>query len=216
MLQAINWAIKKEVKIINMSFGFDNFDLKVDEALRLARNQSILIFAAMANEGMYKPAAWPARKSDDVIGIHSCVEMGKVSSRFTPQCVEGNSNFMVVGEGIIAHWPTAKGGGFRPVEGTSFATPVAVSMAALILAFANQKRCRKLWEENKKKVRVEELGSNSGMRRVLQEISELSTDKYLWIDPMLLWARFPEDGEDNTVEAMREHGWKVIRRALKK
>jgi hypothetical protein len=216
MLQAIYWAIEQEVNIINMSFGFDNDDLKVDEALGLARSKKILIFAAMANEGIYKKAAWPARVSDDAIGIHSCVDMGKISSSFTPMLVERDSNFMVVGEGIIAHWPNAKGGGFHPVEGTSFATPVAVSMAALILAFANQTRCRKLREESKKKVRVEALGLNWGMRRVLEAISEKSTDGYLWINPMLLWAKFPEDGEDDTVEAMREHGWRLIRKALKK
>lgn len=89
-------------------------------------------------------------------------------------------------------------------------------MAALILAFVNQKRCKKLREEIEKEVRVKELGSNAGMRRVLQDISEKSTDGYLWINPILLWAKFPEDGEDDTVEAMRAHGWKVIRRALRK
>lgn len=216
MLQAICWAIEQKVKIINMSFGFDNYDLILDEALRQARSQNILIFAAMANEDIYKKAAWPARESEDAIGIHSCAEMGKTSSPFTPKPVERNPNFMVLGEGIIAHWPTDKGGGFRLVEGTSFATPVAVSMAALILAFVNQKRCKKLREEIEKEVRVKELGSNAGMRRVLQDISEKSTDGYLWINPILLWAKFPEDGEDDTVEAMRAHGWKVIRRALRK
>ncbi|KAI9652610.1 MAG: hypothetical protein M1821_008357 [Bathelium mastoideum] len=216
VVKAIHWAIEQKVNIINMSFGFDNVNLKVDEALRLAQTQGILIFAAMANGGIYEKAAWPGRVSNDAIGIHSCVDMGKTSSSFTAMPVERDSNFMVIGENIIAHWPKAKGGGFRPVEGTSFATPVAVSIAALILAFANQGRCRKLREESEKKVRVEELRVNSGMRRVLEAISEKSTDGYLWINPKLLWAKFPEDGEEDTAEAMREHGWKLIREALKK
>jgi hypothetical protein len=89
-------------------------------------------------------------------------------------------------------------------------------MAALILAFANQTRCQKLREESKKKVHVEALGLNWGMRRVLEAISEKSVDGYLWISPMLLWTKFPDDGDEDTAVAMREHGWKVIRKALRK
>lgn len=205
-----------KVNIINMSFGFDESDPELDEALRLAQSKDILIFAAMANEGIYKAAAWPARDSDNTIGIHSCAEMGKTSSPFTPKPSHERLDFMVLGENIFAHWLTGKGGGFRPVEGTSFATPVAVSMAALILAFTNQKVCRKLREETEKKVRVKDLGSNRGMRRLLRAISEVSTDRYLWINPMLLWATFPEEGAEDTPGAMREHAWRVIHRALKK
>ncbi|MCJ1461421.1 hypothetical protein MMC07_000018 [Pseudocyphellaria aurata] len=130
--------------------------------------------------------------------------------------VPGNYNFMVVGEGIIAHWPTKKGGGFRPVEGTSYATAVAVSIAALILAFANQNRCRKLRKESEKTVCVEELRDIAGMERVLHSISKEPIDRgYLWINPMLLWAEFPED-EDESAEAIRQYGWKKICNALQK
>ena len=45
---------------------------------------------------------------------------------------------IVFGENLASHWPTAKGGGLRTGSGTSFATPVAVAIAALILAFVNQ------------------------------------------------------------------------------
>lgn len=215
LLQAIKWAIEQTVDIINLSFGFARPDREVNDALRLARDRGILIFSAMANHGIYKKAAWPARESNAVIGIHSCVDMGKTSSEFTPRLVQRNSNFMVIGERIIAHWPAAKGGGFRAVEGTSFATPVAAAIAALILAFANQTRCQKLREESQRKVEVKELWRNSGMTRVLEKISEKSADGYSWIDPMLLWATFPEDDEEDTPKTVREHGWKVICRALR-
>ena len=199
-----------------MSFGFRRADHEVDEALKSARDKGILVFAAMGNEGMYENAGWPARDSNVAIGIHSSVETGKRGSSFTPELVKKNSNFMVTGEGIIAHWLTAKGGGFRPVEGTSFATPIAVAMAALILAFANQKLCGDLRKKSGKQVKVEELWQIQGMSKMLEAISKKSTDGYLWINPKLLWAEYSDDGDEDTVVAVREHGWKVIRTALKK
>ncbi|MCJ1461420.1 hypothetical protein MMC07_000017 [Pseudocyphellaria aurata] len=51
VVKAIFWAIEQKVMIINMSFGFDKADPEVEEALKLARRQKILVFAAMANEG---------------------------------------------------------------------------------------------------------------------------------------------------------------------
>ncbi|KAH6892530.1 hypothetical protein B0T10DRAFT_458239 [Thelonectria olida] len=163
-----------------MFFGFDGVDMRVDDALGFARDKGILIFAAMANGGIYDKAAWPARESKDAIGIHSCTEMGKKSSNFTPMPVDRNPNFMVIGEQIIAHWPTAKRGGFRDAEGTSFATPVAVTMAALILAFVNQTRCQKLREECEEKVKVKELWQNWGMTSVGEDQRE--ADRPLFMD----------------------------------
>lgn len=122
-----------------MSFGFRDYNRQIDLALNRAKENNILVFAAMGNGGIYEGAAWPARVMDDAIGIHSCDESGRTGLELTSAVVADNPNFMVVGETFPAHWPTQKGGGFRSVEGTSFATPIAVAMAALILAFANQR-----------------------------------------------------------------------------
>lgn len=218
-LQAIDWAIAEGASIINMSFGFKKASLNLEKALERARSGRVLVFAAMANEGMYEGAAWPARESTDAIGIHSCKEDGKTSSEFTPMPVADNKNFMVVGEGIAAHRTMRKGGGFCYARGTSFATPVAVSMAADILAFASQTRadCRAARQRSDEVVDVGRLWTNEGMIKVLDKCSDEALERsqqsaYRWIDPRLLWKTFPEDGDDDEVG----HGWRTIRRALEK
>jgi hypothetical protein len=225
-MQAIQWAIDKEVDIINLSFGFDDSDQTVHSALKKAQSKRILIFAAMANGGVHEKAAWPA-KSDLAIGIHSCVDLGARSSTFTPKPVTSppNYNFMVIGERIPAFGLIAESRGDCYVEGTSFATPVAVAMAALILAFANQTRCRIPREEcgrklKKRGVHWRDLWLNEGMRRVLEAISVKSADGgYLSISHNLLWKEYRDErdtDEDSmgTNQAMRDHGWKVILDAL--
>jgi hypothetical protein len=210
------WAISKEVDIINMSFGFDKVETEVDDALQHAREKKILVFAAMANEGIRRNAAWPAREQRVAIGIHSCISTGGGRhSDFTPLPVNNNLNFMVVGENINTHWLTAKGGGFRISDGTSFATPVAVAMAALILAFVNQKRC----EMNKKECgRINFIRENWGMIAVLEKISA-KFNGYSWIDPELLWAERALDDKDEwdqwlPGEGSKKRAWKVVRKAL--
>lgn len=216
VVKAIEWAIQMKVDIINMSFGFQDRVADIGDALKSARTKGILVFAAMANEGMHSSAAWPASKCNEAIGIHSCIATGKTSSSFTPNLVKNNKNFMVVGENILAHWLTTKGGGFRVIEGTSFATPVAVAMAALVLAFVNQSRikCMAELETAKKSVDVKRLWENSGMIDLLEKVSEKSPDGYLWIDPRLLWRKYLKDGEEETLDTSRAHGWKTIRKAL--
>ncbi|KAI1842174.1 hypothetical protein JX266_011582 [Neoarthrinium moseri] len=207
--RAIDWAIEQQVDLINMSFGFDESDIAVKTALKRARNHCI-VFAATSNEGNFKRMAWPARDENLVIGIHSSNSEGTKPSDFTPP-PSGRTNIMVVGEDILTHWPTSKGGGFRPYSGTSFSTPVAVAMAALILAFVRQKRC------SRERTRLEEflvdLPEISGMRKVLQKISNpVASGHYQWIHPDLLWKDFKTKFEDE--EGRRAYAWRMLRDAL--
>jgi hypothetical protein len=208
----VKWAIEQRVDIINMSFGFDVCVDDVRNVLKKARDGGIIVFAAMSNNGRHRRAAWPARTAEDAIGIHSCEVMGKTSSDFTPDPVPENRNFMVVGEKIIAHQLTAKGGGFTSVEGTSFATPVAVSMAAMILGFANQEQSADVRDKCKESgLGVENLRSKWGMRNVLYEISD-KLGGYSWITPQLIWSRCLFTRND--YQQTREEGWRVICTAL--
>ncbi|OTA82501.1 hypothetical protein M434DRAFT_42330, partial [Hypoxylon sp. CO27-5] len=132
--QAIDWAIGNHVDLVNMSFGYDSAPEEVEEALERARQNKIVVFAAMSNGGSLKEPTWPAREAIYSIGIHSCDGNG-TRSGFTPLSRPSADNFMTTGENVVTHWPKEKGGPFRLDNGTSFATPVAVAMAALILAF---------------------------------------------------------------------------------
>lgn len=193
-----------------MSFGFTTDHEELKEALDQACQKNILVFAAMSNGSYYESAAWPASELKLCIGIHSCTPGGHMSSDFTPQPVNLNPNLIVVGEKILVHWLTSKGGGFRFAQGTSFATPVAVAMGALILTFVRQKRCasnRKLVPPD---VNLDNLGKPWGMASVLTKISYTIKSEYSSVKPEILWVGYKgESGQPS-----RKHAWNIIEEAL--
>lgn len=120
-------------------------------------------------------------------------------------------NFMVIGEDIPVHRAVSHGGGFKPCSGTSFATPVAVAMAALILSFVRQKRCTE--ERNRLEDQIAALYEISGMRKVLRKISSpVGNGRYYWIHPQLLWKDFRPQFEAE--EGRRAYAWRILREAL--
>jgi Subtilase family len=196
-----------------MSLGFEDQDTNVQKALELAKAKNILVFAAMSNEGMHKSAAWPSNDLNLCVGIHSCTVGGNSCSDFTARLVDQNPNFMVVGEKIPIHRLTSKGGGFCLGYGTSFATPVAVSMAALILTFVEQKRCLKNRKSIPKSAHLDNLRQAWGMASLLNRASNhldyQINMNYSLVDSELLWAGNRADGA-----ASREHAWSIIASAL--
>lgn len=214
--QAIAWAIEHEVHLINMSFGYKTWDPQLDVALKKARDRGIIIFAAASNMGNHDQVAWPARDPERAICVHSSIDFGTVSSKFTPKAHPKTINFMVVGEDICSHWPVNKGGGFRTMSGTSTATPVATAIAALLLAFTRQDvvdtDTKRDVEAEVGPVTLQELWS---MRALLKHICT-KVDDYYWIRPHLLWnqskqSRFQEDPSVGAKDA-----WEEIRAALRR
>jgi hypothetical protein len=120
-----------------MSFGYKDWDRKLDQALKKARDYDIVIFAAAPNFSNHERVAWPARGPERAICVHSSIDLGTYYSEFTPKAHSGTINFMAVGERVCSHWPVfTKGGGFWTMSGTSMAMPVATAIAALLIAFA--------------------------------------------------------------------------------
>ncbi|KAI0885920.1 ankyrin [Annulohypoxylon maeteangense] len=216
--KAIDWAIENHADIINMSFGYEYSPGIVREALKRAQKERIVVFAAMSNGGSYQKSTWPAREEACAIGIHSCDENG-TKSGFTPLPNLNTDNFMVVGDNVLTHWPMIKGNSFRLDSGTSFAAPVAASMAALILAFVEQSICkghrRKAQELIGEEV-LDELRENSGMIRLLKSVSFPGPDSgYLLIHPQLLWKDLQFSlRKSKDPSKCREHAWDVIVNAL--
>ncbi|KAI1087485.1 ankyrin [Rostrohypoxylon terebratum] len=216
--KAIDWAIENHVDIINISFGYEYSPTIVREALKRAQKKRIVVFAAMSNGGSYHKPTWPAREEICAIGIHSCDDDGN-KSNFTPLPHPNTDNFIVVGDNVLTHWPTAKGSPFKMDSGTSFATPVAVAMAALILAFVQQTICKGNYTKAQELIGLEvleELHENSGMIRLLKSVSFPGPDPgYLLIHPELLWKdlQFPYKKSKDPSKS-REHAWDVIINAL--
>lgn len=118
----------------------------------------------------------------------------------------------------MAPWPEMKGGGFRLVNGTSFSTPAATAMAALILAFFFQSTCKKQREAVKKDFKEDVLiRKTRKMSAVLLKVSNEVDGNYRYIHPELLWKDFDPmhtEGGDTPMKR-RTHAWGVIRSALR-
>jgi hypothetical protein len=92
-----------------------------------------MIFAAASNDGGNDSLAFPARE-DQVICIGSTDGEGN-KSNFTPAPHVYNK-FSTIGEAVKSSWP---GGENQRKSGTSYATPIAAGIAALVMD--SMRRC---------------------------------------------------------------------------
>ncbi|KAM0244372.1 hypothetical protein ACHAP5_006279 [Fusarium lateritium] len=186
---ALNWAMENEVDIVNMSLGFaGESSWQLTETLEKVAQKSI-IFAAAANHGDSQAIAWPAHDHSLAICVTSGDDMGKPSD-FAPGTNREFPIFVAPGENILSHWP---GGSFRKMSGTSVATPIAVGMAAMILAFLNKTN---VWNQEEKedwlsRTKERRIRSTTGMRRVLEQMCRDRNGLKL-LSPRLMWERLPD------------------------
>jgi hypothetical protein len=114
----------------------------------------MLIFAAAGNWGLNYPRAFPSN-AKGVFCIFASDGNG-YRENINPSD-EGDNSFSTLGIGIESSWQ----GSSKIVSGTSFATPVAVGMAANVLDFARS-------HMRLGKSRSRKLASYQGMRAVLR------------------------------------------------
>ncbi|KAK2594367.1 hypothetical protein QQS21_007927 [Conoideocrella luteorostrata] len=191
--EALQWAIEQGVDIINLSLGFSyesSYDLT--NTLEEANHKGIIVFAAAANHSNREAIAWPARDRDLAICVTSGDELGNLS-RFAPSGNKTLPVFITHGEDVWSQWPTKLGGGFRPMSGTSVATPIAVGMAAMILAFLNTTSTwspeqKRQWLDRSKERR---LRSTRGMGRLLEHICRDRNGLRI-LSPKLMWEDDPD------------------------
>ncbi|GFP58531.1 subtilisin DY [Trichoderma asperellum] len=177
--EAIKWAVEeKGVHIICLSFGFPYTTKQLDpirRAILKANAADVLIFAAASNWGGNQPVAFPACM-DEVICVGSADGRG-VKSVFTPNLPQGK-RLCVLGERIESSWPpNMLNGNESPPRksGTSFATPVAAGVAAMVLDY--------MWTfKDKKEYKscIPKLLTRRGMLCVFKQmVEEYPTHDYL-------------------------------------
>lgn len=181
------------VDIINLSLGFPHeSSYELTKTLEDANHKGIIVFAAAANHGNREAIAWPARDPDLAICVTSGNELNNLSS-FAPSGNSGLPVFITHGEDFCSQWPTNLGGGFRQMTGTSVSTPVAVGMAAMILAFLNTTSAwsptqKREWLDRWKERR---LRSTRGMGRLLEHICRDRSGLKV-LSPKLMWDETPD------------------------
>lgn len=124
-VNAINWTITIGARVLNVSYSL-GFSGSIDSAFQNTRNQGVVHFASTGNSGA-GTIAYPA-SSAYVLGIGSVDQSGGKSS--FSQFGTGISH-MAPGSGIRS---TNRGGGYATVSGTSFSSPYAAGVAALVFS----------------------------------------------------------------------------------
>jgi hypothetical protein len=164
--QAISHAVNTwKVDIISISLGFTEVDEQLEDEIRRACGNKVLIFASAANNNTNEviPVRFPARMRE-VMGIYSSDTHGKPSP-FNPPPKPDRGNFTFPGENIEGAWPsnladedTVRRGSacYKLSDGTSCPTPLAAAVAAGVLEYA--------WQEREHRIRrVGVLKHHSGM-----------------------------------------------------
>jgi minor extracellular protease Epr len=127
VIEAIDWAIDKNVNIINMSLGTSAYSQVLHNAVKRASNKGILIVSAAGNGGAVEyPAAF-----DETLAVGSVGADGTISEQSS---VGDSIDVVAPGEQILS---SSAFDGVMASSGTSVAAPHVTGVAA------------KLWEKNK-------------------------------------------------------------------
>lgn len=160
------------VDIINLSFGFPRFHEKLRpilDAIREARQNNVLIFAAAGNEGGNQGIFWPAKlhETGDVVCINASDSDGDASS-FNP--TTGSSNrICTLGEALPSCEKDAQNNTMHRSV-TSFATPIAVAIASIVLGVAGNVDIKAEDAPPNFEWLRGRLKTKSGMERILHEM----------------------------------------------
>lgn len=174
---------------------------EVGDALDCALKNDVAVFASAGNSGNNKNIAYPA-SADRVFKIFAATAKGQAANfsppiPVTPSTVLGYS-YHTYGCDILSAWPSylvkqgrtaacdvvygsrnalgGDGGCCRYMSGTSFATPIAASVAATIYQFYNA---------NDFRAKFRRCQSPSAMRAILERMSRTSPQApYNFLDPV--------------------------------
>lgn len=217
-MQAIKLAINEwKVDIIAMSWGFDNRDDLLADALEDAKHAKILIFAAASNFGNSEGIAFPASMTRTVMCIFSTSGNGKESNRFNPSGSPKMQKFAVLGEDVVVGYRET---GEKVIEsGTSIATSIAAGIAGRIIDFSRHQKDDFRPPDITESYRTK-LKTLDGMSKIFEYMAKGGQDEtYSCVLPWTI-AQCLKDSEFGTNDsaaleaAKRKYIWDTIIRAL--
>ncbi|WP_114592439.1 S8 family serine peptidase [Euzebya pacifica] len=137
--EAIWMALEQGADVINISFGAGEKSKVLEQAVKDAEDQQVVIVAAAGNTGTDEKH-YPA-EFDEVIATAALATDGTVLAGFSSR--GGWVDISAPGEHIIAPVP---GGGWASWSGTSMAAPFISGQAALLLALAPDMEAEDVWK----------------------------------------------------------------------
>lgn len=128
IIEGIDWLMRRQVNIINMSFSTNETSMAFDRAIRSAYSQGVVLVAAAGNDGGQNSVNYPARLPE-VIAVSAIDSQDKIASFSSngPQV-----DFCAPGVNITSAWLR---GGYESKSGTSFAAPHITGTVADIINF---------------------------------------------------------------------------------
>jgi len=182
-----------KVHIINMSFSIP-WNSEIKKAIKDAEHAGVIIFAAASNNGANSRRSFPA-SLDNVLCIHATDGGGNKSVMNPPPDLH-RENLSTLGVAVPSIWEPG-----MHLSGTSYATPVAAAIAALVLVFIQDATAAKKMTEDLR----DDAFSRDGMKNILLKMA-VPNDGYSYIAP---WSNFWPDGAE-AYDVMRK-----IREALR-
>lgn len=131
---ALDWMAREKIPVVNISLVGAK-SILLTGLVRAMTARGFLLVAAVGNDGPSAPPLYPA-SYPDVIGVTG-VDLNR---RVLPEACRGEQvDFAAAGAGFKA---AAVGGGFEPMRGTSFATPIVAGLLARTLGAPDLARAR--------------------------------------------------------------------------
>lgn len=125
MAEGIRWAADEGARVVNLSYDGAGSST-IDYAARYLRDKGGLLFIAAGNSGADRSASCPDSPYSLAVGATTSSDTRASYSNYGTfiDCVAPGSSI----------YTTSTRGGYASVSGTSFASPVAAGVAALVMA----------------------------------------------------------------------------------
>jgi hypothetical protein len=179
VIAALKQAKEDGINVVNMSFGWPHEIEEIESALRLAQDSGILLFASASNDGLLgnRNILFPS-SSKYVTTVDAADGLGEPAAFNTPmRGTDIKVRFTAPGDGIL-------GFAGNPINGSSYSSPIAAGIAALVLEFASQ---TPLAGDNA----IQFLRKTDGMQTVLRMMQDQKIEaSFMFLKP---WSLLSDD-----------------------
>ncbi|WP_282938244.1 S8 family peptidase [Paenibacillus sp. RC67] len=127
IISGIDWCVKNQIQIINMSFGMKTYSKALESAVRNAYDSGVIVVASSGNEGKKAGIDYPARLRQ-VIAVGATTRRGQIAPFSN---ISKKIDIYAPGEKVYSTWLRGK---YHELSGTSMATSHVTGVIALMLA----------------------------------------------------------------------------------